>query len=89
MIQPTSVHTRANQLRSFQNGLKNPYLEAHHLIPLGLEHVLGCKVDFPENIFAINPLWHRAIHHAEPTTVRVIRKRHAGLPLKLLASYKR
>ena len=50
----------------------NPYLEAHHLIPLGLEPDLGFQVDFPDNIFALNPLWHRAIHHAKPATVRVI-----------------
>lgn len=49
-----------------------PYLEAHHLIPLGLEPILGFKVDIPENIFALNPLWHRAIHHAKPAKVRSI-----------------
>jgi 5-methylcytosine-specific restriction protein A len=51
---------------------QKPYLEAHHLIPLGLEPILGFKVDVPENIFALNPLWHRAIHHAAPDKVRDI-----------------
>ena len=49
-----------------------PYLEAHHLIPFGLQPEFEFNLDTPKNIVALNPLWHRAIHHAEPQTVRKI-----------------
>lgn len=65
---------------------KKPYLEAHHLIPLGLEPILGFPVDFPENIFALNPLWHKAVHHAEPATVRAILSKLATQRPNLLSA---
>jgi 5-methylcytosine-specific restriction enzyme A len=46
-----------------------PYLEAHHLIPLGLEPQLNISLDVLDNVVALNPLWHRAIHHASPEMV--------------------
>lgn len=49
-----------------------PYLEAHHLIPLWMQPNVDFKVDVVENIIALNPLWHRAIHHAEPAVVQKI-----------------
>jgi predicted HNH restriction endonuclease len=49
-----------------------PYVEAHHLIPLGLQPRFNFSLDRMENIVALNPLWHRAIHHAEIGTVRHI-----------------
>ncbi|MBC2607498.1 HNH endonuclease [Pelagicoccus albus] len=49
-----------------------PYLEAHHLIPLGLQSQFDFRLDCVENIVALNPLWHRAIHHAVPPTVSEI-----------------
>ncbi len=55
-----------------------PYIEAHHLIPLGLQPRFAFNLDIEPNITALNPLWHRAIHSAEPRTVRSI--------LKVLAS---
>ncbi|QXD25379.1 hypothetical protein F7C95_05645 [Opitutia bacterium ISCC 51] len=48
----------------------NPYLEAHHFIPLGLQDSFNRSLDCVENILPLNPLWHRAIHHAEPGFVR-------------------
>ena len=41
-----------------------------HLIPLGLQDSFDRSLDCEENILALNQLWHRAIHHAEPTFVR-------------------
>ena len=41
-----------------------PYLEAHHLIPLGLQKVIPKKLDIIENIFSLCPYCHRAIHYA-------------------------
>jgi len=49
-----------------------PYIEAHHLIPLGLQGEFDFPLDCTENVIALNPLWHRAIHHAEPKTVQTI-----------------
>ncbi|MBC2604235.1 HNH endonuclease [Puniceicoccus vermicola] len=49
-----------------------PYLEAHHLIPLGLQAAFNLNLDCVDNVVALNPLWHRAIHHAEPRMVQQI-----------------
>ena len=50
------------------------YVEAHHLIPLGLQPGFTFPLDSMDNIVALSPIWHRAIHHAEPATVRNILK---------------
>jgi len=42
-----------------------PYLEAHHLIPLGSNDIFDTSLDVIENIFCLCPFCHRAIHHAE------------------------
>jgi len=49
-----------------------PYVEAHHLVPLGLQTDFKFSLDVADNIVALNPLWHSAIHHAEPRMVRTI-----------------
>lgn len=49
-----------------------PYLEAHHFIPIGFQAIFSFNLDCVENVIALNPLWHRAIHHAEPRTVQKI-----------------
>ncbi|MDA8528348.1 hypothetical protein N9K67_06070 [Opitutaceae bacterium] len=49
-----------------------PYLEAHHIIPLGFQSYFDFSLDQVHNIVAMNPLWHRAIHHAIPQTTREI-----------------
>lgn len=42
------------------------YLEAHHLIPLFASQQFGSQsLDTQDNIVALAPHWHRAIHHAE------------------------
>jgi len=43
----------------------NPYLEAHHLIPLGSNELFDSSLDIIENIFCLCPNCHRAVHHAE------------------------
>lgn len=49
------------------------YVEAHHLIPLYATFILdGASLDVIENVFALAPHWHRAIHSAEPDLVKEI-----------------
>ena len=49
------------------------FLEGHHLIPLyATEDFNNVSLDFVENIVALSPWWHRAIHHGKPEMVRVI-----------------
>tara|TARA_B100000575_G_C23113260_1_gene643287 strand:+ start:181 stop:1068 length:888 start_codon:yes stop_codon:yes gene_type:complete len=42
-----------------------PYIEAHHLVPLSETMRLGFNLDFIENIVALCPNCHRAVHYAE------------------------
>ncbi|MEX0597469.1 MAG: HNH endonuclease [Candidatus Paceibacterota bacterium] len=42
-----------------------PYLEAHHLVPLGASEIFDSSLDILNNIFCLCPNCHRAIHHAE------------------------
>lgn len=50
-----------------------PYLEAHHLIPMKAQDLFPEQtLDTTENVFALCPRCHRAIHHAEPVLARSI-----------------
>jgi len=51
---------------------KNPYLEAHHLIPMSLQKNTETPLDTLDNIFCLCPHCHRAIHLAEKTTTKTI-----------------
>ena len=51
---------------------RKPYLEAHHLIPLGLQREFPQSLDNINNIFSLCPLCHRAVHHAEEEQTRRI-----------------
>jgi len=51
---------------------KNPYLEAHHLIPMSLQKTTDISLDTLNNIFCLCPHCHRAIHLAEKTTTKII-----------------
>jgi len=51
---------------------KNPYLEAHHLIPMSLQKNIETSLDTLDNIFCLCPHCHRAIHLAEKTTTKTI-----------------
>lgn len=43
-----------------------PFLEPHHLVPVSLQsRFIGEVLDHHDNIFALCPRCHRAIHHAE------------------------
>jgi len=54
----------------------HPYLEAHHLVPFYATSQLGGhSLDLPENIVALAPHWHRAIHSAEEPIVHHILKK--------------
>lgn len=49
-----------------------PYLEAHHLVPVKLQNYFSEPLDCPENIFALCPYCHRAVHHAKESTTSEI-----------------
>lgn len=51
---------------------KQPYLEAHHLIPIGLQGDFAESLDTVHNVFCLCPYCHRAVHHAEETLARDI-----------------
>ena len=51
---------------------KKPYLEAHHLIPIGLQGAFDRPLDIIHNVFCLCPSCHRAIHHAEEPVARMI-----------------
>jgi len=43
-----------------------PYMEAHHLIPLKMQHEFEQSLDVIGNIVSLCPNCHRMIHHAKP-----------------------
>ena len=43
----------------------NPYVEAHHLVPLSQTTLLGINLDLVENIVCLCPNCHCAVHYAE------------------------
>lgn len=47
-----------------------PYLEAHHLIPMGLQNHFKQPLDILDNVFCLCPNCHRAVHHAEESLAR-------------------
>jgi 5-methylcytosine-specific restriction endonuclease McrA len=49
-----------------------PYLEAHHLIPIGIQNDFSSSLDTVDNVCCLCPTCHRAIHHAEESTARKI-----------------
>ena len=51
---------------------RNPYMEAHHLIPMGLQASFKQPLDTIHNIFCLCPFCHRAVHHAEDSMARNI-----------------
>lgn len=48
------------------------YLEAHHLIPIGLQKEFKKPLDNIHNVFCLCPYCHRAVHHADEKTTREI-----------------
>ncbi|MCK5683392.1 hypothetical protein KAJ27_04705 [bacterium] len=53
---------------------QKPYLEAHHLIPMGLQNDFPKPLDTVHNVFCLCPYCHRAVHHAEESVARDILK---------------
>ena len=50
--------------KTFTSGISNlQYVEAHHLIPMKYQNQFEKSLDIPENIVALCPNCHRAIHH--------------------------
>lgn len=43
---------------------KQPFVEAHHLIPMQCQNEFEISLDVPENIVALCPGCHRKFHHA-------------------------
>lgn len=49
---------------------RRPFLEPHHLVPVSLQAQFSTQnLDRIDNIFALCPWCHRAVHHAEPRLV--------------------
>lgn len=42
----------------------NPFMEAHHFIPMKIQDSIGKSLDIVENICSLNPITHRKLHHA-------------------------
>tara|TARA_Y100000588_G_C14237534_1_gene917997 strand:- start:159 stop:1049 length:891 start_codon:yes stop_codon:yes gene_type:complete len=69
------------------------YVEAHHLIPIAKQTKLGINLDIPQNIVALCPNCHRAVHHAEKIArldilkilykMRVSKLQSAGIKISL------
>ena len=50
--------------KTFTSGITNfQYVEAHHIIPIKYQNQFKQSLDVPENIVALCPICHRAIHH--------------------------
>lgn len=63
---------------------KQPYVEAHHVIPMQQEDIYQYSLDVPENIVALCPSCHRKIHLAifsekEPMLEHLFKLREEGL----------
>lgn len=41
----------------------NPFVEAHHLIPMKMQHKFEYSLDIEENICVLSPYGHRLLHH--------------------------
>ena len=50
----------------------NPYLESHHLIPMGMQSEFKKALDTIHNVYCLCPYCHRAIHHADEELARNI-----------------
>lgn len=51
---------------------QKPYLEVHHLIPMGLQGEFSQSLDTINNVFCLCPYCHRAVHHATEPLAREI-----------------
>jgi 5-methylcytosine-specific restriction enzyme A len=49
-----------------------PYVEVHHLIPMGLQKQFKNSLDIIHNVFCLCPTCHRAVHHAKEPLARKI-----------------
>jgi len=54
------------------NVTKENFVEAHHLIPMRMQHKFKHSLDVPGNIVSLCPNCHRAIHYATPAEKRII-----------------
>ena len=48
----------------------NPYMEAHHLIPMSYQYFFENSIDFADNIICLCPTCHRKIHNAHKEVKR-------------------
>lgn len=59
---------RYDVFTSRSNG--EPYLEAHHLIPIAIQPKFESSLDVIENICILNPYAHKMVHHATYSEIR-------------------
>ncbi|MFN9691760.1 MAG: HNH endonuclease [Vampirovibrionales bacterium] len=50
----------------------NPYMEAHHLIPLKAQHRFGYSLDVPSNVVSLCPNCHRKVHYADSSVQKEV-----------------
>ena len=56
----------ANHATFISNSRDLPYVEAHHLIPMGQQPNYAFSLDVTANVVALCPLCHKLLHHAQP-----------------------
>lgn len=49
-----------------------PYMEVHHLIPMGQQHCFKNKLDTRANLVPVCPLCHRKLHHGKKSEVAAL-----------------
>lgn len=73
------------KLRTFTSkATGTTYMEAHHLVPIGLQPMFEHSLDVLDNICVLNPFSHRMVHHAtfdeiEKHIAKMAERRHGFL----------
>lgn len=73
-IERASYRCEVNhQHQTFISPLTNaPFMEAHHIIPLGSQHYFKFNIDHIDNICSLCPNCHRKIHYGQSNMKRIL-----------------
>lgn len=63
----------------------NPYMEAHHLIPMSKQGLFEVRLDVPENILSLCPTCHRKIHLADDAERKAVVEKAFRLKERVLS----
>ena len=58
----------ANHTTFISEADNNPFVEAHHLIPMSVQDAYPYSFDFADNIVSLCPNCHRLVHHSARNT---------------------